>query len=222
MSILSEVLPYKLQHFVWLFFLLFLPGWFANSLIFYAVYVDMGLSSNSPVVLTVVTSGQSFARSFSVKVGDVFVFVFSYICKLVLALGQAGVHYVLEKTRPGEKYFLKITLTHKLWLIQGSWWEGGVGGAFFGTKSVMQSSLTFQDPWFSQTMLHGSFQGWNPKTQRLGFLKESEFLKESIHFNPIQESLFLWKHFLQLAIFLTALTFIFFASGDSNRLLLTG
>ena len=58
----------------------------------------MGLSSNSPVVLTVVTSGQSFARSFSVKVGDVFVFVFSYICKLVLALGQAGVHYVLEKT----------------------------------------------------------------------------------------------------------------------------
>ena len=35
---------------------------------FFAVYIDMGLSSNSPVVLTVVTSGQSFARSFSVKV----------------------------------------------------------------------------------------------------------------------------------------------------------
>ena len=59
----------------------------------------MGLSSNSPVVLTVVTSGQSFARSFSVKVGDVFVFVFSFICKLALALGQARAHYVLEKTR---------------------------------------------------------------------------------------------------------------------------
>ena len=81
----------------------FLPGWFANSLIFYAVYVDMGLSSNSPVVLTVVTSGQSFARSFSVKVGHVFVFVFSLCCKFALALGQAGVHYVLEKARQRDK-----------------------------------------------------------------------------------------------------------------------
>merc|ERR1712223_1641908 len=35
------------------------------------MYVDMGLSSNSPVVLTVVTSGQSFARSFSVKVTQI-------------------------------------------------------------------------------------------------------------------------------------------------------
>ena len=129
-----------------IFLAFFLPGWFANSLIFYAVYVDMGLSSNSPVVLTVVTSGQSFARSFSVKVGHVFVFVFvfSLCCKFALALGQAGVHYVLEKTRPGEKYFLKITLTHKPWLIQGSWWEGR--GSIFCTKSIMQSSLTFRDP----------------------------------------------------------------------------
>ena len=188
----------------------FLPGWFANSLIFYAVYVDMGLSSNSPVVLTVVTSGQSFARSFSVKVGHVFVFVFvfSLCCKFALALGQAGVHYVLEKTRPGEKYFLKITLTHKPWLVQGSWWEGK--GSIFCTKSIMQSSLTFRDPWFSQRMLHDSFQGWNPKTQRLGFFKESAFLKESIHFNSFQESLFLWERFLELAIFLTGLTFMFF------------
>lgn len=35
------------------------------------MYVDMGLSSNSPVVLTVVTSGQSFSRSFSVKVTQI-------------------------------------------------------------------------------------------------------------------------------------------------------
>ena len=28
----------------------------------------MGLSTNNPVVITVVTSGQSFARSFSVKI----------------------------------------------------------------------------------------------------------------------------------------------------------
>merc|ERR1712083_908779 len=35
------------------------------------MYIDMGLSSNSPVVLTVVTSGQSFARSFSVKVTQI-------------------------------------------------------------------------------------------------------------------------------------------------------
>ena len=32
------------------------------------VYIDMGLSSNSPIVLTVVTSGQSFERSFSVQI----------------------------------------------------------------------------------------------------------------------------------------------------------
>ena len=35
------------------------------------VYVDMGLSSNSPIVLTVVTSGSSFERSFSVKVTQI-------------------------------------------------------------------------------------------------------------------------------------------------------
>ena len=31
----------------------------------------MGISSNSPVVLTTVTSGQSFERSFSVKVTQI-------------------------------------------------------------------------------------------------------------------------------------------------------
>ncbi|XP_023341394.1 uncharacterized protein LOC111711301 [Eurytemora carolleeae] len=35
------------------------------------MYVDMGLSSNSPIVLTVVTSGASFQRSFSVKVTQI-------------------------------------------------------------------------------------------------------------------------------------------------------
>ena len=35
------------------------------------VYVDMGLSTNSPVVLTVVTAGNSFARSFSIKVSQI-------------------------------------------------------------------------------------------------------------------------------------------------------
>ena len=32
------------------------------------MYIDMGLSSNSPVVLTTVTSGQSFERSFSIQI----------------------------------------------------------------------------------------------------------------------------------------------------------
>jgi len=35
------------------------------------MYVDMGLSTNSPVVLTVVTAGNSFSRSFSVKVTQI-------------------------------------------------------------------------------------------------------------------------------------------------------
>ena len=35
------------------------------------VYVDMGLSTNSPIVLTVVTAGPSFARSFSIKVSQI-------------------------------------------------------------------------------------------------------------------------------------------------------
>ena len=35
------------------------------------VYVDMGLSSNSPVVLTVVTAGASYSRSFSIKVTQI-------------------------------------------------------------------------------------------------------------------------------------------------------
>ena len=34
----------------------------------FLVYVDMGLSSNNPITLTVVTSGSSFSRSFSIKV----------------------------------------------------------------------------------------------------------------------------------------------------------
>ena len=35
------------------------------------MYIDMGLSSNSPIVLTTVTSGQSFERSFSIKVTQI-------------------------------------------------------------------------------------------------------------------------------------------------------
>ena len=35
------------------------------------VYVDMGLSSNNPVVLTVVTAGQSFSRTFSIKITQI-------------------------------------------------------------------------------------------------------------------------------------------------------
>lgn len=36
-----------------------------------SVYIDMGLSNDNPVVLTVVTSGASFDRSFSVKVTQI-------------------------------------------------------------------------------------------------------------------------------------------------------
>ena len=35
------------------------------------MYVDMGLSSNNPVVLTVVTAGTSFSRTFSVKITQI-------------------------------------------------------------------------------------------------------------------------------------------------------
>ena len=35
------------------------------------VYVDMGLSSNNPVVITVVTAGPSFSRTFSVKITQI-------------------------------------------------------------------------------------------------------------------------------------------------------
>ena len=35
------------------------------------MYIDMGLSNDNPVVLTVVTSGASFDRSFSVKVTQI-------------------------------------------------------------------------------------------------------------------------------------------------------
>ena len=37
----------------------------------FSVYIDMGLSTNSPVVLTAVTSGQSFERSFSVQITQI-------------------------------------------------------------------------------------------------------------------------------------------------------
>ena len=39
-----------------------------NFFFHFLVYVDMGLSSNNPITLTVVTSGSSFSRSFSIKV----------------------------------------------------------------------------------------------------------------------------------------------------------
>ena len=35
------------------------------------VYIDMGLDNNNPIVLTVVTAGASFSRSFSVKVTQI-------------------------------------------------------------------------------------------------------------------------------------------------------
>ena len=38
---------------------------------FYSVYVDMGLASNAPIMLTSVTSGASFSRSFSIKVTQI-------------------------------------------------------------------------------------------------------------------------------------------------------
>lgn len=42
-----------------------------TTILIFSVYVDMGLASSSPVVLTAVTSGASFARSFSVKVTQI-------------------------------------------------------------------------------------------------------------------------------------------------------
>ena len=36
-----------------------------------SVYVDMGFNNNSPVMLTTVTSGATFSRSFSVKVTQI-------------------------------------------------------------------------------------------------------------------------------------------------------
>lgn len=41
------------------------------SLISLAVYVDMGLDNNNPIVLTVVSSGASFERSFNIKVTQI-------------------------------------------------------------------------------------------------------------------------------------------------------
>ena len=42
-----------------------------NFIISYSVYVDMGLASNAPIMLTSVTSGASFSRSFSIKVTQI-------------------------------------------------------------------------------------------------------------------------------------------------------
>ena len=42
-----------------------------NFVISYSVYVDMGLASNAPIMLTSVTSGASFSRSFSIKVTQI-------------------------------------------------------------------------------------------------------------------------------------------------------
>ena len=39
--------------------------------VLHAVYVDMGFNNNSPVMLTTVTSGATFSRSFSVKVTQI-------------------------------------------------------------------------------------------------------------------------------------------------------
>ena len=36
-----------------------------------SVYIDMGLDNNNPIVLTVVTSGASFTRSFSIKISQI-------------------------------------------------------------------------------------------------------------------------------------------------------
>ena len=35
------------------------------------MYVDMGLATNNPITLTVVTSGESFSRSFSIQVTQI-------------------------------------------------------------------------------------------------------------------------------------------------------
>ena len=40
-------------------------------LVLLMVYVDMGLASNAPIMLTSVTSGASFSRSFSIKVTQI-------------------------------------------------------------------------------------------------------------------------------------------------------
>ena len=37
----------------------------------FSVYVDMGLASTNPITLTVVSSGNSFSRSFSIKVTQI-------------------------------------------------------------------------------------------------------------------------------------------------------
>lgn len=44
---------------------------FSKEDIIYLVYVDMGLSTNNPITLTVVSSGASFSRSFSIKVTQI-------------------------------------------------------------------------------------------------------------------------------------------------------
>ena len=44
---------------------------FSDILCLVQVYIDMGLATNSQVVVTVITSGASFARSFSIKVSQI-------------------------------------------------------------------------------------------------------------------------------------------------------
>ena len=41
------------------------------SLFLISVYIDMGLDNNNPIVLTVVTSGASFERSFNIKISQI-------------------------------------------------------------------------------------------------------------------------------------------------------
>ena len=39
--------------------------------LYFSVYVDMGLATSNPITLTVVSSGNSFSRSFSIKVTQI-------------------------------------------------------------------------------------------------------------------------------------------------------
>ena len=78
----------------------------------------MGLSSNSPVVLTVVTSGQSFARSFSVKVGRSLCICVSYLClylyfmPLFVTSARSSLVKVENLTRSSVKDYLSIDPTN--------------------------------------------------------------------------------------------------------------
>ena len=45
--------------------------YFISSPLTLSVYIDMGLDNNNPIVLTVVTSGASFNRAFSIKISQI-------------------------------------------------------------------------------------------------------------------------------------------------------